>query len=214
VRAERRGGDEAVTLPNPLNCQECGGCGRTDNHVTGEVECSGCSGAGIVCMRCGGEVAVEELSPRVFDQEPRFLVTCQEPDCDFAMNLPADQLFQVDPRTATPKPLVFHPMPIPCRGCGTILQATYAEENGFACPHCRRPACYTCGCTEDRACSIEIQGEPLACSWSLPGLCSFCAWRFAYEVYQEATGRPADDPFYMSLGRTARAFHSLGRLTP
>lgn len=28
-------------------CSECNGSGRTDNHVTGEVECSSCEGTGI-----------------------------------------------------------------------------------------------------------------------------------------------------------------------
>jgi hypothetical protein len=28
------------------NCQSCSGTGRTDNHVTGEVECSACCGTG------------------------------------------------------------------------------------------------------------------------------------------------------------------------
>ena len=31
----------------PLTCVECNGTGRTDNHVTGEVECSGCEGTGV-----------------------------------------------------------------------------------------------------------------------------------------------------------------------
>ena len=29
-------------------CKECEGSGRTDNHVTGEVECSSCEGVGSV----------------------------------------------------------------------------------------------------------------------------------------------------------------------
>ena len=29
-----------------VKCEECKGTGRTDNHVTGEVECSFCKGSG------------------------------------------------------------------------------------------------------------------------------------------------------------------------
>ena len=32
-------------------CETCHGTGRTDNHVTGEVECSTCEGAGYICAR-------------------------------------------------------------------------------------------------------------------------------------------------------------------
>ena len=38
---------EEGTLDN-VYCVECGGSGRTSNHVTGEIECSACGGAGIL----------------------------------------------------------------------------------------------------------------------------------------------------------------------
>jgi hypothetical protein len=38
---------EEGTLDN-VYCVECGGSGRTSNHVTGEIECSACLGSGIL----------------------------------------------------------------------------------------------------------------------------------------------------------------------
>lgn len=116
----------------------------------------------------------------------------------------------------TNSPLVFHPAPVPARCCGTILQATYAEENDFCCPYCGADVCYTCGCVDDAACTAVkhnadgTERTVLACSWRAPGTCSFCYWRAAYEFYQEATGRPADDPFYMTIGQSVRAVKGLG----
>ena len=106
--------------------------------------------------------------------------------------------------------IAMSPHPVPCRKCGTILQASYADQNGFACPHCLSPVCYVCGCTETRACVAVVENKDktsrteVTCSWTeYPGCCSTCYWRLAYELYQDATDRPADDPFYMSLGRSA-----------
>lgn len=36
----------------------------------------------------------------------------------------------------------------------------------------------------------------------LPGICLFCFSRAADALYQQGTERPADDPFYLSIGRT------------
>src|SRR5918912_685983 len=58
-----------------------------------------------------------------------------------------------------PGPLVFHPLPVPARCCGTILQATYADQNDYRCPQCRALVCYTCGCTEASACDLKIVTE-------------------------------------------------------
>lgn len=33
-------------------CDECNGTGRTDNHVSGEIECSSCEGGGLNCVLC------------------------------------------------------------------------------------------------------------------------------------------------------------------
>ena len=113
-------------------------------------------------------------------------------------------------------PLVFHPLPVPARCCGTILQATYAEENDYCCPNCGAEVCYTCGCSYNQACaSIRTTADHrrqmiINCSWYAPGTCSFCYWRAAYEFYQEATGRVADDPFYLAIGQTVRAVKGLG----
>ena len=38
----------ADNVGDNVYCVECGGYGRTSNHVTGEVECSACEGAGIL----------------------------------------------------------------------------------------------------------------------------------------------------------------------
>lgn len=35
-----------MTYIHPDTCPECNGTGRTDNHITGEVECSACEGTG------------------------------------------------------------------------------------------------------------------------------------------------------------------------
>lgn len=113
-------------------------------------------------------------------------------------------------------PLPFHPLPVPCQGCGTVLQASSAADNGFRCPVCTRPACYCCGCTQDRACVVEVttldgsHSEQLVCGWAEPGCCSFCFARAAYEFYQEATGRPADDHYYLALAPSVRAVKGLG----
>jgi hypothetical protein len=113
-------------------------------------------------------------------------------------------------------PVAFHPLPVPARCCGTILQASYAEAYDFCCPTCGDPACYVCGCTEQAACSrVLVSADGLlrtvhACGWAGPGMCSFCYSRAAYELYQKATGRPADDPYYMTVGRGAREFKGLG----
>jgi predicted RNA-binding Zn-ribbon protein involved in translation (DUF1610 family) len=111
---------------------------------------------------------------------------------------------------------VLSPHPVPCRNCGAILQATYAEENDFACPNCGKDVCYTCGCVEASACSVKVSNRDetsavvLVCAWAAMGICTFCFWRMAYEFYQEVVGLPADDPFYMSIGRTVRGVKGLG----
>lgn len=119
-----------------------------------------------------------------------------------------DLFFDAEVGAGEPQ-IVLHPHPVPCRGCGMLLQATYAERNGFACPNCGRQACYTCGCVEDHACSVTVTSADgarsltYACWWIGPGACSFCMHRAAYELYQRANGEPATDPYYMSLGRTS-----------
>jgi len=119
-------------------------------------------------------------------------------------------IFAVRPRVP------FHPHPVPCRGCGFILQATYAAANGYRCPGCRRPVCYVCGCTEDVACRMTetaadgSKTAEYACAWCpfVPGTCTFCYARAAYEYYQDVNGQPADDPHYLA-GPSARAFKGL-----
>jgi hypothetical protein len=39
--------DTAPAEEHPKCCRECGGSGRYDNHVTGEVECGACEGSGV-----------------------------------------------------------------------------------------------------------------------------------------------------------------------
>jgi hypothetical protein len=115
-----------------------------------------------------------------------------------------------------PEPLPFHPLPVPCRGCGTVLEASYAAESGFCCPVCGEAVCWTCGCVEGHACAVEVStldgshSEVLVCGWAAPGCCTFCASRAAYEFYQEATGRPADDPYYLALAPSVRPVKGLG----
>ena len=112
-------------------------------------------------------------------------------------------------------PFVFHPMPVPARCCGTILQASFAEANDYCCPTCGCRVCYTCGCVERDACTrtaVSADGtrsQTYACGWAFMGLCSFCLSRAAYELYQEATGRRADDPYYVAVGRDVRAVKGL-----
>lgn len=108
--------------------------------------------------------------------------------------------------------LAFTPNPVGCRNCGTMLYASHAQAQHFGCPSCLVPCCYTCGCTDLRGCEIrEVNGDntssmEMRCSWSqAPGVCSFCRWRAAYEFYQLTIGQPANDPFYMSIGRTVHA---------
>jgi hypothetical protein len=114
-----------------------------------------------------------------------------------------------------PTPIAFHPLPVPARCCGTILQASYAAHYGFCCPQCGAPVCYTCGCVEHEACSVTVtsldgrQSAEYTCAWAEPGVCSFCFSRAAYEFYQEVTGRPKDDAYYMSLGHSVRAVKGL-----
>lgn len=111
--------------------------------------------------------------------------------------------------------LPFHPHPIPCRNCGTILEATDAAVNSYSCPECLEPVCYVCGCVESYACTMEVANADQTaeatynCSWADVGTCSFCLSRAAYEFYQQATDRSADDPYYMDLGRTVRAVKGL-----
>jgi hypothetical protein len=119
--------------------------------------------------------------------------------------------------TATRFPaIIFHPMPVPARCCGVVLQATYAAENDFRCPNCLALVCYTCGCVENHACTKTVTTADRAravtytCGWAEAGICSFCYSRAAYELYQEATGRAADDPYYMSMGRSVRTVKGLG----
>lgn len=113
--------------------------------------------------------------------------------------------------------LEMHPEPIPCRRCGTILRATFADADGYRCPTCGEPVCYICGCSMERACVVEVatldgtRTKRHVCSWSdLPGTCSHCFRRAVYELYQQATGRPANDPFYIRLGRSAFGQKGLG----
>lgn len=115
-----------------------------------------------------------------------------------------------------PEPLAFHPLPVPARCCGTILQASYAERDGYCCPNCGEAVCYTCGCVDSEACSLTVTSLDGASSatytcdrWAEPGICTFCYWRAAYEFYQEATGRPKTDPHYMGLGASVRAVKGL-----
>lgn len=129
-----------------------------------------------------------------------------------------DLLFDGEPDEMVfgdPEPIAFHPLPVPARCCGTILQASYALQNGYVCPNCGAQVCYICGCVEREACSLTVtshdgaRSATYACSWAEPGTCTFCYWRAAYEFYQEATGRPKNDPHYMSLGASVRAVKGL-----
>lgn len=46
--------------------------------------------------------------------------------------------------------------------------------------------CKRCGCTDTHACTSQCaDGEIRACSWVRPGLCSFCFYAMADEIYQE-----------------------------
>ncbi len=55
-----------------VKCEVCCGVGTTDNHVTGEIECSACEGTGweelpvvdtgdelLPCPFCGGKAAIQ-----------------------------------------------------------------------------------------------------------------------------------------------------------
>ena len=57
VKANRAAIEGGAT---PKKCPECHGTGRTDNHVTGEVECGACYGMGLedplLCAACGAEL--------------------------------------------------------------------------------------------------------------------------------------------------------------
>jgi hypothetical protein len=109
--------------------------------------------------------------------------------------------------------LVMTPQPVPCRNCGYMLMASYEAQNQGLCPGCREQACYTCGCTDERACVKESRSldetrvTELVCDWTREGPCSFCVWEAAYVLYMEATDRVPDDPFYLRTyvpGRTHR----------
>lgn len=113
------------------------------------------------------------------------------------------------------RPVALHPHPVPARCCGTILQATYAAQNEFCCPKCGTPVCYTCGCVDFDACQVEVSNrdgsntQTYQCWWAAAGTCGFCLARAAYELYMEATGRPADDQFYLNLAPTSFGYKTL-----
>lgn len=86
-----------------------------------------------------------------------------------------------------------------CANCNFNLELR--DERALTpgeCDACGAPVCYTCGCTEDRAC-VDVTGTP--CSWeqlalglspngqvglgivTTPGLCSSCFQRQAAEMY-------------------------------
>jgi len=138
------------------------------------------------------------------------------PEGDIHLLSRLDELLAGDLFVDAAAPTGFHPHPVPCRNCGTILQATYAKANGFKCPQCLAPACYTCGCTETSACVLGLVSADGAlstehvCGWAFPGMCTFCYSTAAYELYMRATGREAADPFETFGGRTAFAFKGLG----
>lgn len=73
-----------------------------------------------------------------------------------------------------------------CRGCFFNLAQLTADELlelvGH-CPACEVQVCYSCGCTDERACETQCKDGVLTCEWMEPGTCSFCAWRLAEEAY-------------------------------
>jgi hypothetical protein len=48
--------------------------------------------------------------------------------------------------------------------------------------------CDICGCNDFNACVRECSNGMLRCSWAAPGLCSFCYWKQAEEMYRQAVG--------------------------
>jgi hypothetical protein len=57
----------ALAAPAPASearaCAECHGTGRTDNHVTGEVECSACEGSGSALVAMADRILRGDFAP-------------------------------------------------------------------------------------------------------------------------------------------------------
>jgi len=109
--------------------------------------------------------------------------------------------------------IVLTPQPVLCKNCFTVLKASYAAENYGLCPGCQEPACYTCGCSEERACARESQtldgkrSVTHVCSWADVGICSFCREEACYVLYMEATGREPVDPYILRTYRAGETHH-------
>lgn len=76
-----------------------------------------------------------------------------------------------------------------CRSCGAPVAPPTVAGAPAVCAGCGRRVCVDCGCTDERACSVECVDEPLTCSWVewRPEICLFCLWRAAESAYLEAT---------------------------
>lgn len=93
-----------------------------------------------------------------------------------------------------------------CATCNFNLENTNPDEvlKGH-CEQCNALVCFTCGCTMERACVRDCADGRLTCSFeqlrlgeaapgrlgmayqSTPGLCNFCLWGMAEQMYAEVT---------------------------
>lgn len=66
-----------------------------------------------------------------------------------------------------------------------VLDGDDLDTLGVAAPV---EACRVCSCTEENACTIDVDGEQGTCSWAAPGLCTACVpgaderWRHPAEA--------------------------------
>ena len=75
-----------------------------------------------------------------------------------------------------------------CANCNFNLE----HHDERACPYgfcdgCNERVCFTCGCTMWQPCEMECADQLLMCGWKAPGMCNFCFWGLAAELYAEAT---------------------------
>jgi hypothetical protein len=76
-----------------------------------------------------------------------------------------------------------------CANCNFNLdhRDQRAEVAPGRCDGCQSPVCFGCGCTPERACEMDCGGQLLMCGWQAPGMCNFCYWILAAQLYAEAT---------------------------
>jgi hypothetical protein len=79
---------------------------------------------------------------------------------------------------------------VECSFCESPQKVGDLVKKGGMCLNCETPLCAYCGCSEMRGCVHEdFPNGEYTCGWQAQGVCSFCHYIIAEEMYLIATKR-------------------------